>query len=378
MYSYFSYTECEAPGPFDLTPGYKIKSAVSLESSLESELEAMNRAIAAFPSYSPPKIDIFTSKEEFAELPKNWSYSPIGEGHLAFYRLFTSGMARGRAGNPFHQVVTVNFEKAMQIESSVSSENENSRFVPADLYFWDSWISPRGDDEVENSNTAELGVPKPQFSEPELIERFESLLGEDKYIQQLRAFESSYLEQESGYLSAESDDLFFTMLASISRLFPRINCWALPFSNQQESLNFAAPGNDVKPIYKSESASGNGSVWSDCIELAAENGLIGSVFEATKELDSMIAVSFGSKRNLQHLPLALLLCGHEVISFDDRFSVENMADYLDLTNSAMRFASAAAKEKATEILDSSFNQSLLNDKQADVIYGVISSLSSAD
>jgi hypothetical protein len=108
--------------------------------------------------------------------------------------------------------------------------------------------------------------------------------------------------------------------------------------------------------------------------LAAENGLIDSVFEATKELDSMIAVSFGSKRNLQHLPLALLLCGHEVISFDDRFSVENMADYLDLGNSTMRFANAAAKDKATVTLDNSFNQSLLSDKQADVIYGVISSL----
>lgn len=357
-----------------MTPGYKIKSAVSLESSLGSELEIMNRAIAAFPSYSPPKIDIFTSKEEFAELSKNWSYSPVGEGHLAFYRLFTSGMARGRAGNPFHQVVTVNFEKALQIESFVTTENENSRFVPADLYFWDGWISPRGDDEVENSNTSELGVPKPQFSEPDLIERFESLLSEEKHIKQLRAFESSYLEQESGYLAAESDEVFFTMLASISRLFPMINSWALPFSNQPESLNYSAPGNGAKPIYKSESASGNGSVWSDCIELAAENGLIDSVFEATKELDSMMAVSFGSKRNLQHLPLALLLCGHEVISFDDRFSVENMADYVDLGNSTMRFASAAAKEKATETLDNSFNQSLLSDKQADVIYGVISSL----
>lgn len=374
MFSYFSYTECESAGPFDKTPGYKIKSATTFDSDLQSELETMNRAIAAFPAYTPPKLDIFTSTEQFLDLDKNWSYSPIGGGSLAFYRLFTSGMARGRPGNPFHQVVTIDYEKFRMIESFLTSKNGNVRFVPADFYFWEDWISPRGDDEVEESQTSNLGMPVPTPSEVDLMEGLEIKLTEQEGRSEIAVFEESYLDGDIAYLPADNDEEFFKTLATITRLFPSSGSWVVPFSNHPGSLSFSNLGGDSKPIYKTDKTYASGSVWTECLALAAENGLMSSVLDATTDLDELLAPGFGSKRNLQHLPLSLLLCGHEIISFEERYVVEEMASYCQMDSSPLRFRSEEAKNKAIANLDGSFSQSLLSDHQADVIYGVVSQI----
>lgn len=376
MFTYFSYTECESAGPYDKTPGYKVKSAITLDSDLQTEIETVNRAIAAFPNYTPPKLDIFTSNEEFLSLDKNWSYSPIGGGSLAFYRLFTSGMARGRPGNPFHQVVTVDFEKFLQIHDFLTSKNGNSRFVPADFFFWSGWISPRGDEEVENSQTSDAGMPTPIVSENELIERFEAKLVEGDLLNQLAVFEQSYRNEDTGFLPTGSDDLFFENLSVLTRLFPLTGAWVVPFSNHPNSLRFSSAGNDSKPVYKANPSteSASGSTWTKSLALASENGLMASVFEATKELDSLLSPGFGNQRNLAHLPLSLLICGHDIISFDDRYVVQELADYCQDALPGIRFRGEEAKSKAISNLDDSFARSLLTDEQADLIYGIVSQL----
>ena len=371
MFSFFSYTECESPGPFDKTPGYKIKSAISFESDLNSQLETMNRAIAAFPSYTPPKLDIFTSSEQFLGLDKNWSYSPIGGGSLAFYRLFTSGMARGRPGNPFHQVLTADFEKYLQIENHLTSQNGNRRLVPSDFYFWGGWISPRGDEEVERSQTAELGLPSPKISESDLMHWFELELFNEEFLSSIATFEDSYANQEFAVIPSVGDEVFFKSLSSITRLFPSAGAWALPFSNQLGSIRFTNGGDDSKPIYMSEAENSTGSTWTRCLRLSAENGLMTSVFDAVMDLEKLTIAGFGSQRNLQHLPLALLLCGHEIVSFDERFDIDELIDYCQLDLFPVRFKSEEAKNRASEILDDSFLESLLSDKQADAIYDLV-------
>ena len=360
----------------DKTAGYKIKSAITME-LMPSQLETMNRAIANFPMYNPPKIDIFTTKEEFLLLEKNWSYCPVGSGTLAFFRLSTSGSARGRPGNPFHQIVTIDYDKLHGVLALVIGKNNNEAFVPSDYYFWEGWLSPKGDEEVENSEIGEFDFPTPVITDSEILQNFEQLLASERIRDSIRGFETSYTLHEAGFLDAESDEEFFVLLSSISRLFPNRASWVVPFSNQEFSLNFHNPDHHPKPNYKSTTTKSKGLTWSSHLLVAAENGLIDSVAHACRELEKLVRAPIGSRKNplhisnLQHFPLALLLCGHEILTFDDRFSIKELVNYVDVERYPVAFKDVGSREKALENLERSVRQSLLTDEQADMIFNLV-------
>jgi len=227
----FSYTECEAPGPFQSRAGFKVKSLSTPPGfAVDAEVEKiLNSTIANFPDFTAPKVDPFASREEFLALPKSWSFSPIVSGYFAFVRLATSGTKMGRPGNPFHQALAVKYaDRSVLIEHAKAEGLGN--LTPADFYLW-NWPSPRGDAEVEAANYLEHELPIPAVTQYEISDRFEQAFQEDLGLGFCKQFEAMWVSGSAKFVESKEAD-FFALLSMCLRLVPEHYAWTMQFATQ--------------------------------------------------------------------------------------------------------------------------------------------------
>lgn len=307
----FSYTECEAAGPFQSKAGFKIKSFASLDGAPATpEIERLlNITVANFPAFQAPKVDAYATREEFLKLPKVWSYQAIVDGHFAFTRLATSGVKMGRPGNPFHQGFVVKYIERKQLLTHSSEVLGLSNLTPADLYFWD-WPTPRGDAEVEAESYLPDQIPVPKLSELDLAERWEQAFSNPAGIQACRAFEAKWLSSQT-QLAFLEDEAFFGLMSLLLRLVPLGFSWALPIGNSIPT----GPGADpsiMAGFYaisnRSDDTSEQSVYWTDLVEQLIENGIQLELIPIVQDLARIFRFSIQNQREaLAFLPMACLV-----------------------------------------------------------------------
>lgn len=307
----FSYTECEAPGPFQSRAGFKVKSLSTPQGSVvDAEVEKiLNSTIANFPDFTAPKVDPFASREEFLALTKSWSYSPIVSGHFAFVRLATSGTKMGRPGNPFHQALVVKYaERSVLIEHAKAEGLGN--LTPADFYLW-NWPSPRGDAEVEAAKYSEHELPIPAVNQYEISDRFEQAFQEDPGLGFCRQFEAMWLSGSAKYVESSEAD-FFALLSMCLRLVPEHYAWTLQFATQPPRIESGDFDPDlVGGLFLAADQveySDQGVFWTELLELVVDNGLTLEVAELVQFLAGVFNFSVRTGRQaLAFMPLACMM-----------------------------------------------------------------------
>jgi hypothetical protein len=308
----FSYTECEAPGPFNAKAGFKIKSLslIGIETADLGIERILNLTIANFPAYQAPKVDAYATSQDFTSLPKVWSFIPIFDGHLAFVRLATSGAKMGRPGNPFHQALVTKFQEIPSL-ISLGTNQGLDHLTPADMFFWD-WPNPRGDAEVEAAFYEAGTAPIPRTSELELSEAWEQVFSSPAGLASTRQFESKFLTSSSRQLQMPETD-YFALLSLLFRLIPLEYSWVTPFSNQSTTRLPKDFDPEAHPALSLDTA-GNPQVseqsvfWSDLVELIVENGLPIEAIRFVQALSKVFDFSLSSQRQaLVFLPLAILV-----------------------------------------------------------------------
>lgn len=307
----FSYTECEAPGPFQSRAGFKIKSLITAPgATIDAEVEkVLNSTIANFPDFQAPKVDPFASREEFLALAKSWSYSPVVSGHFAFMRLATSGIKMGRPGNPFHQALVVRYtDRAFLVE--LANSHGLGNLTPADFYLWD-WPSPRGDAEVEAATYSDHDFPVPAATQYEISDRFEQAFQQDSSFGFCRQFEAMWLSGASKFVQSKEAD-FFSLLSMCLRLVPAPYAWTMQFGTQSPRIESQDFDQDlVGGLFLT-----NGQVeyseqsvcWTELLELVVDNGLTLEVAEMVQLLSEVFSFSVRTGRQaLAFMPLACIL-----------------------------------------------------------------------
>lgn len=309
----FSYTECEAAGPFQQKPGFKIKSVSSLPGFAPPvDLEKLlNVTIASFPNFEPPKVDSYASRSDFEKLPKLWTFQRVADGHMAFIRLATSGTKMGRPGNPFHQAFVVKYQELRELFEAAESMMGLKNLTPADLYFW-SWPSPRGDLEVETESYEQAELPVPRMSELDLSDLWDEGLNSESASEAISQFEAKWLSGVTQVAYTTEKD-FFSLLSFLLRLIPLQYSWAYPFGNflrRSESRVAEQISNggiflSAEPL---EEKSEMSVFWADLVDLVVENGIQLDVIRGVQDLSELFDFSVQNQRQaLAFLPLALLL-----------------------------------------------------------------------
>lgn len=345
----FSYTECEAPGPFNAKAGFKIKSLSSIGSETPdpSVERILNITIANFPAYQAPKVDAYATFSDFISLPKVWSYIPIVDGHMAFVRLATSGAKMGRPGNPFHQALVTKFQEIPSLISFGANQGLD-HLTPADMYFWE-WPNPRGEAEVEASIYAAGTVPVPRTSELELSQAWEQVFSSPAGLASTRQFESKFLTGSSRQLHLLESE-YFALLSLLFRLVPLEYSWSTPFSNQTTTK---LPKDFESEVYPSLSLDAEGNLdfseqsvfWSDLVELVIENGLPLEAIRLIQALSKVFYFSLKSQRQaLVFLPLAILVMEDNHGLLDEQGLRTAAWQVLQGLSIRMQFKSSSAKD----------------------------------
>ena len=307
----FSYTECEAPGPFQERPGFKIKSLSMLQGDEATpEVERiLNSTIANFPEYLAPKVDPYSSRDEFLNLHKVWAYLPVVDGYFAFMRLATSGLKMGRPGNPFHQAIALKFTSFERL-SRLASASGLKNLRPSDLYFWE-WSSPRGDSEVEEHQFPSGTMPIPAMSEFEIADRFEAHFQTAAGLTMAHQFEAMWL---SGTVKqAEIDEAgFFSLLSMLTRMVPAPYAWSGSFASEMPFRQLEEIDPDLAAgFFRSESpveSSDLSVFWTELFEFIVENGLQLEIADQVEILSGIFSYSLRNKRQaLSFMPLAALV-----------------------------------------------------------------------
>lgn len=308
----FSYTECEAPGPFQSKAGFKVKSLSSLlPHPADADLERLiNVTVANFPTYQAPRVDAYLSAEEFKSLPKIWSYIPVIDGYFAFMRLATSGTKMGRPGNPFHQALLIKFQDVqLLVEHANRKGLEN--LTPADLYLW-NWPNPRGDVEVEKEIYDAQALPIPEINEIEMSETWERIISEPSALNSSRQFESRFLSSSPRSLDLPEKD-YFSLLSLLLRLIPLEYSWSCPFSNLPETMLprdfdpqlFPAISRSQEKLLE---LSHQSVFWAELVELIVESGFQLEAIKSVQEISRLFNYSLRAHRQaLLFLPLAILV-----------------------------------------------------------------------
>jgi len=307
----FSYTECEAPGPFQNKAGFKIKSFAALDGAApNSEIERLlNITVANFPAFQAPKVDAYATREEFLGLPKVWSYQAIVDGHFAFSRLATSGVKMDRPGNPFHQGFVVKYTELNNLINQAAETSGLSNLTPADLYFWE-WPTPRGDAEVEAAQYLPDEVPIPRLSELDLSERWERVFSITAGVKACRAFEAKWLSSQP-QLALLGDEEFFSLMSLLLRLIPLEFSWAIPIGNSLpsgQSPDSAIMAGFFATQHGSDDSSEQSVFWTDLVEQLVENGIQLELIPIVQDLAKFFRFSIQNQREaLAFLPLACLV-----------------------------------------------------------------------
>lgn len=278
----FIYTECQAPGPFKVEPGFKIKELAlwktaagkvyhdSLRPDNSSAIEqAVMEAIGYLPHFEPPAMSPFITNSDFLALEKQWVFVRIPSGKYLFARMSTSGLTHGRRGNPFHSGILFDPESLSAMLAFWKKAKELPQvFSPADLLTWQGWQDPRTTEDLEKVVLTPDGFPMP------ILRPKKRAVDDRGYLQENRAqirtafmaVEQSFMSSSPANLAAQNSWDFMKQVAITCSVLPPSLTWLRHISSApNNSVYLGKPGWTKAFLHAQAPVSGisSGNTWAN-------------------------------------------------------------------------------------------------------------------
>lgn len=381
MFVSFAYTECVSPGPFKKESGFKFKSVVqnnldqSGASAPDEQLQKLlDKASGAFLPYRAPEIDSFMTRDEFNTLDKQWSLQRLDDKHTMFTRMFTSGVANGRPGNPFHQGFVFSKSDTLAIIRS-TADMANLEFArPVDFYDWADWLGPKGDVELESSQLEQDNPPLPGKDNSSWNLSIEKLLVAEtqRTLSLLAEFEASLREPRTCLVPSSSTEDFLAQVSLLTHLLPLLPSWRVEYSTGPMT---SAKAPSLQMVDAPATPTAAPGAWAELAFELLENQQLGSIERSIGQLTSALAFSEDKPVSwLAALPLAIALTPKDSLGAELGTKVSTMADAL-LTGLPvpLSWTNSEASEMLLDLL-SSPNQLLRQFSRSEAIYRKLSEL----
>lgn len=335
----FIYTETDVPGPFKKEGGFKFKCVViprsfQLGEPNDSQLiggseTLLNSALPDFAGYRAPSVGVFTSDEEFSELPKEYVFSHLSAGHYAFGRLFTCGVNHGRPGTPFHQGFVVDSAGSKQLQDYLNRTSNHLHTRPIDFAFATPWMNARGEDEVNAALIDSDSFPKIGLQAADLSKLHHDVYDDHpKSKEILSQFAQAIYEAKDIHLPTDLHPNFSNWVSLLTHLIPQSVAWRLPF-NSMNGEPVGSPNGfpqivlsdkEIQPLSTEVRA------WVDVVDYILTNSLD---TELTSKIDELVGVFYAGGANSDnsykfHPALAITLLAFLIL--DDAMVLGSDAD----------------------------------------------------
>ena len=372
----FVYAETDVPGPFKVEGGFKFKCAVIPESFL-ANVEDPNDAIQAsgekldsilpeFAGYRAPNVGVFMSDAEFAALPKDYVFTANGRGTFAFGRLFTCGVNHGRPNTPFHQGFIFDDQDRKALSTELKRRSPAVSLRPIDFAFGNSWVNPRGEDEVNNVEISEKSFPFPELRQADLSQiHHQAFDSSSSGLALVESFGQAVYDNTRFTFPEAESARFANWISLLTHLIPNMMAWKTLFSSIPEKLSELAANDSLLRI---ETGSMNSSqpinqpvkTWAYVVEHAFVGGLD---TELISGVDQMSKLFYGSKEHntsneklrsgLTPLLLSYLFMEQAFFADDEQQELaDSIIDALLEIGLPMAFKSEAGREQIGEWMDS--------------------------
>ncbi len=171
----FTYTACQAPGPYSSTPGWKVKQAEPEHAGMEIPAAAVQAAVRPFGTFTVPAVPALATQVDIDQLPRCLRLDLLDGGYRGVAHLAAAGRDHsGRDAFFAHGLlVTVN-PSADPLPISGGEAAGWGVIRPADLWGAEGWLTPYRADAIE---AAVVGrPPRPSAASPLNPERREDFV----------------------------------------------------------------------------------------------------------------------------------------------------------------------------------------------------------
>jgi hypothetical protein len=381
MFVSFTYTECVSPGPFKKESGFKFKSVVqnaTIQNSSSvpiTELQSLlDRASGAFLPFRAPDIDPFMTRQQFNALDKQWSNQRLDESHTMFTRMFTSGVSKGRPGNPFHQGFV--FSKAdIKAIVRLTADLSGLEFArPVDFSGWADWLNPKGDAELEASELEQDNPPLPGKDDNSWKLSIENLFKAQPQVvlDLLSEFEASLRKSRTCRVFSTSTEDFLTKVSLLTHLIPLLPAWRMEFSTGQLS---SAKSPSLQMVDSAVIDAPVPGPWAQLAFDLLANNQIHNIDRSIGQLSSVLTFAEDKPISwLAALPLAVALTPAQSLDSDLGVKLANSADLLlSGLPFPVSWSNAAANEMLLDLL-SAPEQLLRQFSRSESVYRELSEL----
>lgn len=149
----YSYTACEAPGPYSAVPGWKVKQVVSADFGGPVPEAAVKEAVRPFGGFRTPIVGPLTTQDEIDRLPRCLRLDVLPGGFRSLAHLAAAGRDRSGRDAFFAHGLLIGPAEAGSTTVSGAGAIWN-RYRPADFWAADGWLTPFRAEAIES---AELG-----------------------------------------------------------------------------------------------------------------------------------------------------------------------------------------------------------------------------
>ncbi len=153
----FTYTACQAPGPYSTTPGWKVKQAAGHHGGAELPPAAVKAAVRSFGVFAAPAVPPLATQLEIEQLPRCLRLDVLEGQYRSVAHLAAAGRDHsGRDAFFAHGllVLLTNREVPLAFHQTGAAAGETLR--PADLWGAQGWLTPYRAEAIE---AAIVGAP---------------------------------------------------------------------------------------------------------------------------------------------------------------------------------------------------------------------------
>lgn len=149
----YSYTACEAAGPYSTVPGWKVKQVLAADFGGQLPEAAVKEAVRPFGTFRTPIVGPLTTQDEIDQLPRCLRLDVLGGEFRGLAQLAAAGRDRSGRDAFFAHGLLVGPPGAASTAVTGPGALWN-RYRPADFWGADGWLAPFRAEAIE---TAELG-----------------------------------------------------------------------------------------------------------------------------------------------------------------------------------------------------------------------------
>lgn len=171
----FTYTACQAPGPYSSTPGWKVKQVEAEQAGVQIPAAAVQAAVRPFGTFTAPAVPALATQVDIDQLPRCLRLDLLDGAYRSIAHLAAAGRDHsGRDAFFAHGLLVTVHPLADPLPISEGAAAGWGMLRPADLWGAEGWLTPYRADAIEDAVVS--GPPRPSAASPLNPERREDFV----------------------------------------------------------------------------------------------------------------------------------------------------------------------------------------------------------